>query len=1123
MALPALLERIAALPAFTRLVAGLPARRGAVAAGDLPGSSGAALVAALAEREPNRLLVVVADHVADAERWLADLTAVRGGAGLALYPPREGFGEVEPHVEIAGERVETLAALAEGRTRVLVTTGRAVMERTRLPSVLASRRLELARGTALPPAELIARLEQMGFERVPALDDVAQFAVRGGIVDVYGFGMAEPVRLEWDDDVLAELRPFDLTTQRSRGTIERVSVLPAEPDHADADPVPGTEMSAIGPTAEDGASERATLPDLWPDGSLVVYAGASRLEPELRRTWDEATHHAELARRRGEDVPPREELFTRPDITLARLREFPSLTLFAAEPAGESADGRGIADTTRLGIRAPETINRDMKLLATVVRDGTATMILCDNSGQAERLEEILAAGGLASPAAVVVGVLGGGFILPGPPHDPRGGLRVLTDHEIFRRERRLRRARRYASGAMVEHITALQPGDFVVHLEHGVGIYRGLSTMFSGETTIEVVVIEYEGGDRLNVPLYRLDQVERYRAAADVTPDSPPPTLHRLGGKRWQAQRDKVRSAIREMTAELLDLYARRKIASRAPHLPDTTWQRQLESSFLFEDTPDQVKAADDIKRDMEGVRPMDRLLVGDVGYGKTEVAVRAAFKAVQSERQVAVLVPTTILAEQHRRTFADRFADFPVKVEVLSRFAGPAETKRVLAAVKAGTVDVVIGTHRLLSADVEFKRLGLIVVDEEHRFGVKHKERLKQLKLETDVLTLTATPIPRTLHQALAGLRDLTVMHTAPRDRSPVLTFVEPWDDGLLEEGIARELDRGGQVFVVHNRIETIQAIADHLQRIVPRARIGVGHGQLTERELERVMTAFVAGELDVLVSTLIVESGLDVPNANTMFVNRADHLGLAQLYQLRGRVGRSHRRAYCYLTVPDQIDERAERRMKVLEHHTELGAGYQIALKDLEIRGAGNLLGPEQSGFVHAVGFDLYLRMLEEAVDRIRRGDNAPPPPPADVSLDQPAFVPDTYIESGAVKLDVYRRLHAAADVAAVEAVRAELRDRFGPLPAEAARYFQVASLRRAGAPLGIEGILVRGEEARVNFRADALPRLKPLSAAFREVQFQVDVRRVQPLSLKLTRLGGSPLLDGLIRALQTIAVA
>jgi transcription-repair coupling factor (superfamily II helicase) len=455
------------------------------------------------------------------------------------------------------------------------------------------------------------------------------------------------------------------------------------------------------------------------------------------------------------------------------------------------------------------------------------------------------------------------------------------------------------------------------------------------------------------------------------------------------------------------------------------------------------------------------------------------------------------------------------------MSRFQTAKEQAVVVEKLRKKQIDIVIGTHRLLSPDVEFADLGLIIVDEEHRFGVKHKERLKQLKLQTDVLTLTATPIPRTLHQSLAGLRDLTLMQTPPRDRSPVLTFVEPFDDALIEEAISRELDRGGQIFFVHNRIETIEAIADHLRRIVPRAKVAFGHGQMKERELETVMRQFVDHEVDILVSTLIVESGLDVPNANTMFVNRADHLGLAQLYQLRGRVGRSHRRAYCYLLVPDRVDEDAERRLAVLEHHTELGAGYRIALKDLELRGAGNLLGSEQSGFVHSVGFDLYLRLLDETVRQLSDSGGQKAWIPADVSLDFPSFLPDDYITSQEAKLDVYRRLTALREPGDIASLQEEVRDRFGPMPAAAQSLFASAMLRVLGAALGVEGVLVRASEARVSFRADAVPRLKGLSAAFHGVQFQVDVRRTQPLALKLTRLGGVEMLEGLVRALRALA--
>jgi transcription-repair coupling factor (superfamily II helicase) len=783
-----------------------------------------------------------------------------------------------------------------------------------------------------------------------------------------------------------------------------------------------------------------------------------------------------------------------------------------------AADGGARTPDIVFPIRPPEAIDRDIKRLRRLVSDGIPTVILCDNVGQCERLDEILNDEAAApTPAALTVGVVDGGFIVPGP-RASEPGLRILTDHEIFRRERRIRRHRRYGSGTSLESITALKPGDYVVHLEHGVGIYRGIEQVFVRESTIEVAVIEYEGGDRLNVPLYRIDQVERYRSGSDVGSDAPPPRLHKLGGKRWAQQRDRTRAALQELTLELLDLYARRRVADKIPSFPDTTWQRQLESSFLFEDTPDQRKATAEVKADMESTRPMDRLLVGDVGYGKTEIAVRAAFKAVQSGRQVAVLVPTTILAEQHGRTFVERLADFPVVVKTLSRFQTPKETRATLAAIAEKKVDIVIGTHRLLSADVVFANLGLVIVDEEHRFGVKHKERLKQLKLETDVLTLTATPIPRTLHQSLAGLRDMTVIQTPPRDRSPVLTFVEPWDDGLIEEGIARELDRGGQLFFVHNRIETILAIADHVQRLAPRARVAVAHGQMRERDLEEAMRRFVAGEVDVLVSTMIVESGLDVPNANTMFVNRADHFGLAQLYQLRGRVGRSYRRAYCYLLVPDAVDVDAERRLQVLEHNTELGSGYRVALKDLEFRGAGNLLGSEQSGFVQAVGFELYLKMLDETVNRMIKGGGTPKLRPADVSMDVAAFLPDDYLPIQEAKLDVYRRLSTFTRTEEVEALREELRDRFGPLPPPVVAFLASALLRIGGGALGIEGILVRGEEARITFRDDAVPRLKGLTSAFHEVQFQAEVRRAHPLSLKLTRLGGASLLDGLVRVLR-----
>ncbi|HKP49851.1 MAG TPA: transcription-repair coupling factor [Gemmatimonadales bacterium] len=1089
MSLKPLLDAFERTPAVLDLSERLPSRGTALRLGGLPGSSAAVLVAWLVRSFPQRLLTVVAPTPADAERWLSDLGHLTDAATV-LYPQREALGEDEPHYEIAGERAETVQALLEGKLRILVTTARATAERTLLPAALERLRLSLSVGDKRPPADVARDLETMGYRRVPTVTEVAEYSVRGGILDVYGFGMAAPARLEWWGDDITSLRGFDLTTQRSLEELPEITVLPintqAVRDEADSR------------SSAQAVSARRTLLELLPSDTLVIEESFGPDLDEVTRAWNEAEHHLDVARRLGEDVPKREAIFQDPTEWRARLEAFPRLV-----SRDEPVD-------LQFGFFPPERVDRDLNRLRALLRSGTPTLLLCDNEGQLERMEELLEEGGRFTTSAILaIGALDGGFVMP--------TLRVLTDHEIFRRARRLRRPRRYREAAPSTATGALAVGDYVVHLDHGIGIYRGIDTITAGESTLEVAIVEYEGGDRLNVPLYRLDQMERYRAAGEDG-DRPPPRLHRLGGSSWQRVREKTRQAIKQMAAELLDLYARRTVSTGFAFPPDTKWQRELESSFLYEDTPDQRRATEEVKRDMEQPLPMDRLLVGDVGYGKTEIAVRAAFKAVQAGKQVAVLVPTTILAEQHGRTFLERLADFPVRVEVLSRFRTAKEQKGALERLAKGQIDVVIGTHRLLSKDVNFHDLGLLVVDEEHRFGVKHKERLKAMRLSVDVLTLTATPIPRTLHLSLAGLRDLTLIETPPRDRSPILTFVEPWDDGLLEEAFAREVDRGGQVFTVHNRIETIDTIAARVRSLAPRARVGVAHGQMPADQLEEVMRCFVAGEVDILVSTMIVESGLDVANANTMVVHDAHRFGLAQLYQLRGRVGRSHRRAYCYLLVPDSIDADAEERLRVLEHHTDLGAGYRIALKDLEIRGAGNLLGAEQSGHAHAVGFDLYLRWLEETVRALRGQGTAEQPLPPEVVLDRPAHLPDTYVPDDDVKLDLYRRLARAATSGEIDGLRDELRERFGPLPVMAETLLDMTRLRVMGAALGLQNVLVRGEEARLTFRPGTAPRLAGLTSALDDVQLAAEVRRTVPLSLRLMRLGGEPIVPALVRALR-----
>jgi transcription-repair coupling factor (superfamily II helicase) len=1088
--LPRLLEAFRSLSPYKGLRDRVPRQGERLDVRRLAGSSGAVLAATIADDHPQWVLLVVAATPGAAEAWHDDLGVLLGDAAR-FYPQREAFGEAEPHYEIAGERVETIETILAGRARVVVTTLRATAERTRMPAAVARARVELKQGDADRPADVIARLEHMGYTRAPSVTDVAQFAVRGGLLDVYGFGMAAPARVEWWGDEIISIRAFDLDTQRSEAEVARVTVLPVSSDAAGAaGAAGGAEVEGVG---------GGTLLDILPADTLVVVDHGVTFA-EVERVWEEAAHHVQVARRMGEDVPGRETVFVAPAAWRAAWERLARVALVDDETAYD------------FRVFAPEPIARDMRRLQRLVRAGP-TLILCDNAGQLERLEEILAVGEgagarLPSTLTLALGALQGGFVLP--------DLTVLTDHEIFRRARRIRRARRFRQ-ALETAASPLSSGDYVVHLEHGIGIYRGIQQIEVGQgTTLEVAIIEYEGGDRLNVPLYRIDQIERYRAPDD-NGDRPPPRLDRLGGTRWRRQRDKTERAIRRMAAELVELYARRAVTAGYAFPPDGKWQRELESSFLYEDTPDQRTATDDVKRDMETARPMDRLIVGDVGYGKTEVAVRAAFKAVQAGKQAAVLVPTTILAEQHGRTFTERLADFPVRVEVLSRFRTAPEQTDVLAGLADGRVDVVIGTHRLLSADVRFHDLGLLIVDEEHRFGVRHKERLKALRLQVDVLTLTATPIPRTLHLAMAGLRDLTLIETPPRDRSPVLTFVEPWDDALLEEAIARELDRGGQVYFVHNRIETIETVSARVRALAPRARLAVAHGQQRERALEDVMRRFVAGDVDVLVSTMIVESGLDVPNANTMVVNSAWQFGLAQLYQLRGRVGRGHRRAYCYLLAPDQLDRDAEERLRVLEHHTALGSGYRIALRDLELRGAGNLLGAEQSGHAHAVGVDTYLRWLGDAV-RALRGEGRAELAPPDVTFEGGARLADAYVPDADAKLDLYRRLARAQQVGEIALLREELRDRFGPLPDDADRLLLVAELRALGARMGLETVLVRGDEARLTFRAGASPRLAGLTAALDEVQFAADVRRSVPLALRLTRLGGLAIGPGLVKALR-----
>ena len=1111
---PLLIDSFQTVPAFRDLSAALPRAGEAVVAAGLAGAAPVVLIAALHRARRERIWVLVETGPEAAEQAAADLEALLGEGAVYLYPQRESlpYEEAEPHVEIGGTRVEALEALLSGRASLLVTTARAMQELAPAVEGLDDLRLALAVGQEVRLGELAARLEEMGFERAATVEEVGQFALRGGIVDVFGFGAPEPARIEFLGDEIESIRFFDILTQLSVRAVDALELLPVDLRPAsDGAGSPSSNGGAKPASAQPAERERKSLLDYLPADTVMVHLAGQATRGELDRTWAEVQRLHEAETKRGTRPEPPGRLFLPASDASARLAKLPQLFI---EESGNTPPKH----TARFRALPPEAIDRDMGRLGEVVRGGAMrgdqTLILCDNQGQLERLQELLDDLKVSRAVELGIGSLSGGFVLA----DAEPPLRLLTDHEIFRRTRRIRRRRRFRGGAALESIAALKPGDYVVHMDHGVGQFRRMERVRLGEEEFETLVIEYAGGELLRVPVHRVDLIERWVSDQD---EAAAPKVHRIGGKDWARARQKTQKAIQEMTAELLELYAARSAEKGFAFNPDTRWQREMESAFLFEDTPDQRQATEDVKKDMESPRPMDRLICGDVGYGKTEIAIRAAFKAVQDGKQVAVLVPTTILAEQHLHTFTERLADFPVKIEALSRFRTGREQEEVLRRLSEGAVDILIGTHRVLSPDVKFADLGLLVIDEEQRFGVKHKEILKQLRKTVDVLTLTATPIPRTLHFSLLGLRDMTLIQTPPRDRQPVITHVLPWTDAIIEDAIRRELDRGGQVFFVHNRVETIDTVAQKVRKLVPDAGIGVAHGQMREKELETVMTQFLEGESDVLVATAIIESGLDVPRANTLIVNRADQFGLSQLYQIRGRVGRSHHRAFCYLLIPDEIQEDAERRLRVLEHYTELGSGYRIALKDLELRGAGNILGAEQSGFVHAVGLDTYLRLLEDTIKQLKGDGKAGKKGMAEVSVDGAALIPDEYVPDEAQKLHFYRRLAREESVERVDAMRRELRDRYGPLPEEVETMLSTHALRLLGAELGIERILVRPWDVRLNFRRGQVPRMAPLQKVFTGRQLAVEVRRPMPLSLALTRHGTEPILPTLVAALRDLA--
>ena len=1056
-----------------RLGAGAPAAESpAPAAVRLRGAAGSAgaLVAAVLARRPAAPLAVIAPDMDRAESWRDDLAFLLGPEHVVFIPPHDTvpWTSQVSTAPVREDRLHALLRLGDADPPVAVIPALALHRLLPAPEFIRPRAIDLSRGLAFAPEALLRRLVLAGYRPVAEIGESGEVSRRGGIVDIFGPGMDQPARIEFDGDLVDSIRSFNVTTQRSTGPLSALQIAPGRELLYDEDA--DARLKPLDAPSAPRTSETDRIRDLvaegiyfegmeWvapllgiPLGSVLDHLPKNvtlwvdepdAVERELANAAAEVERLEPEARTRAPHLPPREALFDSQDDVLRRMASLPRVESALATPGGPTR-----AQVVSLDARPQPPFGRKLDLLRNELKRlgelGMTRTILCDNRGQAERLEELLGDG----LAAIEVGDLSAGFVLPAAK------MAVFTDHEIFARYRRRRARKLRASAAVMRDLLTLTPGDFVVHLDHGIGVFRGMKPLTLDGQETECIQIDYAGGDRLFVPIGQLGMVERYSSE-----EGRAPTIHRLGGTTWARVKARTRKAIADMAEDLLRHYAVRKARPGRAFSPDTPWQRELESSFIYEETPDQLRAVEEVKRDMESPRPMDRLICGDVGYGKTEVAIRAAFKAIQDGTQVAILVPTTVLAQQHFTTFSERFADFPVRVDLLSRFRNAKEQKETVAKLAAGEVDLIIGTHRLLSKDVAFKNLGLVVIDEEQRFGVAQKERIRTLVETVDVLTLTATPIPRTLHMSLLGARDMSVMTTPPRGRYPIKTEIVEMSQDVVRDALLREADRGGQSFFVHNRVESIDRMGHYVSSNVPQVKVGVAHGQMRDTQLEKVMVDFLERKTDVLVSTMIIESGLDIPTVNTMLVHRADSLGLAQLYQLRGRIGRSHHQAFCHLLVPagKVLTEEAEKRLRVIAEHEELGAGLMIAMRDLEIRGAGNLLGPEQHGHMLTVGFDLYCRMVDEVVHELQ-GEPVDRRLEPEVSSNLPAFVPDEYVEDRDEKLDVYRRMAALSTMPDLEALRAELRDRFGPMPDEVEHLLALKGLRILGKEAGAERLKV-----------------------------------------------------------------
>ena len=1093
-----------------------------------------------------RLPLFVVVPTADvAERTFADLSYYLGDAALALVRPREEtIGAIESPSERSA-RMTLYSDLLASKPLVVIAPVAALRQYVMPPQRFAELSFALRVGDEPGFAELQERLYHLGYRRADVVSAVGEYAVRGGILDLYAASADAPARLEFFGDTVESIRPFDLASQRSAGDVDTLAVVPWSEIPRDPQARERVLARIEGPPAVREAARAyiesgAELPEAWlslaHDGraTLLDYVAPRTLvvleEPAMlatiERSLDEEHSREEqvllAAAESGElsvdDASVGEALLAEvsaPQPAFASLGPaFARRNVLVLPGAIEGAlDPAWLPHSLErfvLETRPAEHFNRQISLFLESVKAWAAageTVALVSNG--ASRLSEMLRAADLTverSAALLHLRESGGASFVGSSQSgmtrtDARGGvvfvdqgnidagfaipslrLRVLGDREIFGQPPKRVKLRAVKEGVPVT-LADLRVGDYVVHAVHGIGQYLGLRTETILGATSDYLDLKYSGTDRMLVPVHQMHQVTKYGATEGGSP-----RLSKMGGADWARQKTRVSEALAKIADGLVALYAERELAPGHAFAPDTPWQAELEESFPYETTPDQQKAIDETKADMERARPMDRLVCGDVGYGKTEVAVRAAFKAIADRRQVAVLVPTTLLAAQHARTFAQRFASFPVRVEEISRFKTRKEQQAILRDLADGKVDVIVGTHRLLQKDVVFKSLGMIVVDEEQRFGVMHKERLKEMRASVDVLTLSATPIPRTLHMSLLGMRDLSLIQTAPKNRMSIKTVVVPASDTIVQKAIDAELDRGGQVYYLHNRVESIYGVARALQQLVPKARIGIGHGQMTEAELEPVMNAFIEGDLDVLIATTIIENGIDIPNVNTIVVNDADKFGLAQLYQLRGRVGRSNHQAYAYLLFQAHkaLSEDAKSRLEAIREFTHLGSGLQVAMRDLEIRGAGNLLGAAQSGHIASVGFDTYCELLAQAIaERKGRPEELEARREAVIDVKLDAYIPNGYIPQVSQKIAVYQQLAGARSEAEAGEISAGVRDRFGPLPPPLENLVEITKLRAIALRKGVTRVVIDekrltlGVGSGFEIASTAIPKLQSLT--------------------------------------------